>query len=365
MRTVDVIENGIVCSYPDRLFGYYAWPSIARMDDGTLIVVSSGERIGHLCFGGKTTMFISKNDGKTWLGPVIVNDTPLDDRDAGILSLGGSTLLLTWFNLEGKYVPRYAKAKEEMNAQQRAFVDANTMNYSAQLDAAEAGSFCKMSFDGGITWSKAHRIPASAPHGPALLSDGTLLLIGKEFHNKEDEGQILVCMSADKGITWKTITEIPIPEDTKRNNFFEPHAVELPDHRLIGLLRYQHSADSKNYEPFTVFQTESADGGNTWTTAHDIGCCGSPPHVLLHSSRTLVCVYGRRKEPFGESVMLSYDGGNTWDIDLTLFSGAPSPDLGYPASVELADGSIMTVYYQKKKSNEPCSLLFTRWRLPE
>ncbi|MEG0766747.1 MAG: hypothetical protein RR482_03435 [Clostridia bacterium] len=50
-------------------------------------------------------------------------------------------------------------------------------------------------------------------------------------------------------------------------------------------------------------------------------------------------------------------------MDQMLCDEAPDGDLGYPASVELADGSILTVYYQRQKGDRHCSLCFTRWRL--
>ena len=38
-------ENGVVCRVPDSPFGYFGWPSIARMADGTLAVAASGRAI--------------------------------------------------------------------------------------------------------------------------------------------------------------------------------------------------------------------------------------------------------------------------------------------------------------------------------
>lgn len=369
MKNVKILDKGYVCRNPESLFGYSAWPSVERLPDGTLIAVASGMRMSHLCFCGKTTMYISRDDGRTWLGPVIVNDTPLDDRDAGILHLGGSKLLLTWFNLETKYLPRYIGARDRLSPQQQTIFDAMTMNYSDALNEQYAGSFCRLSCDGGVTWGEAHRLPVTAPHGPAKLRDGRLLVLGKDFVNKEPErnggGAIYACASSDEGVTWQTLAVIPIPEGTHVNNYFEPHVIEMPDGKLIGHIRYQHWAEYNKFEPFTIFQTESTDGGNTWTEARDLGCCGSPPHLLLHSSGTLISVYGRRAKPFGESAMFSDDGGKTWDMDYVIDTDAPSDDLGYPASAELADGSILTVYYQKPAVDEPCTIMYTRWQLPE
>ncbi len=42
-------SHGIVCRLPDEMFGYFGWPSVARLDDGTLMVASSGLRIAHIC----------------------------------------------------------------------------------------------------------------------------------------------------------------------------------------------------------------------------------------------------------------------------------------------------------------------------
>ena len=38
-------------------------------------------------------------------------------------------------------------------------------------------------------------------------------------------------------------------------------------------------------------------------------------------------------------------------------------DRGYPATCELDDGTLMTVYYQKQHPGENCSILYTRWKL--
>ena len=42
--------------------------------------------------------------------------------------------------------------------------------------------------------------------------------------------------------------------------------------------------------------------------------------------------------------MISTDDGQTWEQAIVLRDDGPDGDLGYPASVELADGSILTAY---------------------
>ena len=49
-------EHGVVADYADEFFGYFGWPTVTRMGDGTLIVSSSGLRNYHVCpFGRRSS----------------------------------------------------------------------------------------------------------------------------------------------------------------------------------------------------------------------------------------------------------------------------------------------------------------------
>jgi Neuraminidase (sialidase) len=144
-------------------------------------------------------------------------------------------------------------------------------------------------------------------------------------------------------------------------DLWEPHAVEVSNDTLIALVRYNNSADkSDGY----LQQSESYDGGKTWSVLHQTPLFGYPPHMLKLSNGNILAVYGVRKQPYSERACLSKDGGKTWDIkNEILLSQGPSGDLGYPASVELDDGSILTIYYQIDQPGEKTCLMGTRWKL--
>jgi hypothetical protein len=93
---------------------------------------------------------------------------------------------------------------------------------------------------------------------------------------------------------------------------------------------------------------------------------GLPPHLIRLADGKLVTVYGRRfNDPgFGEFACISDDGGKTWDIANEI-SLAPSHcyDLGYPASCVLANGDILTVFYQQPGLGQLPCLMATRWRV--
>lgn len=357
-------EHGVVCRIRGESFGYFGWPSIARTEDGTLLVASSGLRSEHVCPWGKTVLNTSRDDGMTWSWPRIINDSPIDDRDAGIICLGGERLLVSWFTSDTRQYP--------VPPDDRAFgVEAWTGTIAGWTDKTMErwlGSWVMLSDNAGQTWSEPFRSPVTAPHGPILLSDGDLLYLGKEFTDPRSEGRIAAARSSDGGRTWNMAGVVPLHEGTTPANYHEPHVVELPSGKLTGMIRVER------FEPedreaglvnFGLFGTESTDGGKTWTAAAPTGVYGSPPHLIRHSSGVIVCVYGYRAPGFGQRVMLSYDDGATWDTDWIIRDDGPGGDLGYPASVEMDDGSMFTIYYQNIPGDAKCSLLWSRWKLPE
>ena len=90
-------EHGEACAMVNDRFGYFGWPTVGRMEDGTLVAVASGMRSYHVCPYGRTVFLRSRDEGRTWTSPRVIHDSPFDDRDAGIISLGGRKLLVAWF----------------------------------------------------------------------------------------------------------------------------------------------------------------------------------------------------------------------------------------------------------------------------
>ncbi len=358
-------EHGIVCDLPHERLGYFGWPSVARRDDGMLVVAASGLRYDHVCPWGKTVLFFSPDDGRTWSIPRILNDTPLDDRDAGILSLGGKKLLVSWFILDVRNHFDYAIKNFKLDAEEQARWRTVFDTWTDEVVGKWQGSWVRTSVD-SEAWSDFIRVPVSAPHGPILLRNGEIFYLGKQWDmpGRKAEGFIVACKSSDGGQTWKELGVVPIPADTKPDNYHEPHVVELPSGKLIGHIRFEDN-QNPNYIHFSLFQTESEDAGLTWTKARPLGIYGSPPHLIRHSSGDLICTYSYRKPPLGHRVMISRDDGKTWDADWILRDDAPPRDHGYPCSVELPDHSIFTVYYQRASHEyKNCGLLWSRWKLP-
>ena len=60
--------------------------------------------------------------------------------------------------------------------------------------------------------------------------------------------------------------------------------------------------------------------------------------------------------------MFSRDEGETWDVDNIILDQEINFDLGYPCSVALNDGSILTVYYAHLDENSPAVIMQVIWK---
>ena len=361
--------HGTVAAFPREFFGYFGWPTLTRMADGTLLAAASGLRNAHVCPFGRNVICSSHDDGASWTSPRVINDSPLDDRDTGVIEIGEGTFLLSWFSTDNRDMLEKAPAADRARWLQ------GLAGVTDEKAARGVGSWICTSADQGENWTAPVRVPVNAPHGPIRLSSGELLYLGKDFTPGSegvfgDSGAIFAARSTDFGTTWEQLGEVPLIPGTAEANYHEAHVVELADGRLLGLVRLENSAGLPKLEThqlidFSMVQSMSDDRGRTWTEAEPLNFHGCPPHLMLHSSDTLVCVYGFRQEPYGERAMISRDGGESWDCHYIIRDDAPDGDLGYPSSVELADESLLTLYYQKPESREDkCALLWSRWKLP-
>ena len=98
-----------------------------------------------------------------------------------------------------------------------------------------------------------------------------------------------------------------------------------------------------------LWETYSDDNGKTWIDVYKTSIWGFPPHLLQLSDGRVLCTYGYRRAPFGQRACISNDG-ITWDVknEIILRDDAYNGDLGYPASLEVEPGKILTIYYQPR-----------------
>jgi sialidase-1 len=344
---------GVVSLRPNH---YHGWPTLARRRNGQLLLVCSGGRESHVCPFGQVELMRSDDDGKTWTFPRVLLDLAIDDRDVGILETARDTLLATTFSsLAYEYQFNNGNINKWDAARQARWRGAHNRISTAERKA-QLGTWMLRSTDGGVTWSTPYDSIVNSPHGPIQLADGRQLYAGKDLWKS---GQwIGVCESTDDGRSWKKLAQIPTRAGDDPSEYHELHAVEATNGTIVVQIRNNNPANRSE-----TLQTESPDGGKTWSVPHPIGVWGLPSHLLRLRDGRLLMSYGYRRKPFGNQARISTDHGKTWGEPVTISGDGANGDLGYPSTVELQDGTLLTAWYEQMSSRPRAVLRLAKWSL--
>lgn len=367
----EILQSQVIHKNPGR---YVAWPTIGKTVNGELLVAFSGDRDGHVCPFGKTFLIRSDDDGYTWSTPELINDTPMDDRDAGLCVCPDGSLIVSWFTTwrnpqDPTLTPEWRAHLEKITADQ---IEQWTQPDAIDSSLVRRGQWIRRSLDNGSTWEEPIAVPVSAPCGPNILAGDRLVYVGNEGYRRTDRSSSIACIeSRDSGRTWTTLSHISMfpdapPSDPDGVRYLgEPHVVEVTPGHLLAMARHEEQPYVEGRTTGRLWQFESDDGGKNWTTPRETEIQGKPPHLLRLQDGRILVSYGYRHSPYGERACISSDGGKIWDCEneIILRDDAPNDDLGYPATIECADDSLLTVYYQRQRLDEKPCIMTTRWRI--
>ena len=333
---------------------YHGWPTLASRRDGELLLAYSGGREAHVCPFGRVEMMRSRDGGRSWSWPQVIFDSPIDDRDAGVLEIRSGSLLATTFTslaYEAALKAASGWTREKLDRWQAADLRTTPEQRRELLD-----TWMLRSTDSGLTWSSPYRVPVNSPHGPTLLADGRLLYAGKQLWQPGQK--VGVCESTDDGATWRWLADIPVRAGDSVTEYHELHAVEASDGRVIAHIRNHNPRNQGE-----TLQTESTDGGRTWSAPHPIGVWGLPSHLLRLRDGRLLMSYGYRRAPFGNQARISRDSGANWSAPIVISDDGSGGDLGYPSTAELGEGKLLTVWYELLKDSAHAVLRQARWSI--
>jgi hypothetical protein len=345
---------------------YIGWPTLGRLRDGRLLAVCSGGREHHVCPFGQVQMLESRDEGETWSWARTLVDGQLDDRDAGVLQTPAGTLLVNWFTSTAwehllRDVP---EAFAKLPADEQAEWKRRLVPVTPEVRRRELGCWAIRSTDGGVTWSGKIDTIANSPHGPCMLRDGRILYVGRRRFIDEINPyggpfceQLGASVSDDDGLSWRWIGNISAMPGHSVHQYHEAHAVQSADGRVIAHLR-NHNEPHK----FHMLQTESSDGGVTWSEPRSLGFYGYPPHLLRLEDGRLMTTFGRRLDPKGNQISLSEDHGRTWSEPVSINTDSQG-DLGYPSTVQLGGNRFATLWYDTPAGATQTVLRLARWTL--
>ncbi len=191
------------------------------------------------------------------------------------------------------------------------------------------------SSDQGRTWTRQsmawpHDL---VPFGDVIRMGGRLLAVPMY----DGKANSLLFFSDDDGRTWGK------PALIGQGQYNETAVLRLRADRWLAALRTVSGA---------IDLFVSADEGQSWTRSQALTPPSHHPgHLLRLVDGRLLLTYGiREKSPGGApdyalGVRFSKDEGRSWGAPARILSLSRSTDGGYPSTVQLGDGTLVTAYY--------------------
>ena len=153
-----------------------------------------------------------------------------------------------------------------------------------------------------------------------------------------------------------------------RDGYTETDILQVADGHWLAVCRtladYAHPDDPLGAASVTLFRGDTEAGH--WERIRPLTLPSQHPGNLLalQDGRILFTCGSRIYGLQGVIVKVSEDGGATWGGDRVLVSALTMGDCGYPSTVQLEDGTLVTAYYA---SNAPLHrnyhMAVIRWRL--
>ena len=348
------------------------YPRLERLAGGRLVAGVPLDTATDYFAGGRLCVLVSADGGATW-APTEDASLPLNwpgsstrerwDRATCVLPDGA------WFGTGAVGWQAWPAARRaEAEAEGRFVTPRHPPGEPALIGVGTNTLYVQRSNDAGRTWTRREvELPRAGwtlglPRH-VTLHDGTILLPLRQRSRDARSGQVLIARvtpgGADAG---DRLRVYPVPRDLEGAVGSEAALAAVGRDRVLALIR----ADGTRGGSGHLLASWSEDGGRCWTLPVATDIWGRPPHLLPLADGRLLCTYGHQRAPLGVQAVVSADGGETWDTAhrVVVAGDGASDELGYhPMSVQLDDASIYTAYYDRAGDGVPYSV-GVRWRLP-
>ena len=204
------------------------------------------------------------------------------------------------------------------------------------------------SSDGGRTWQRSfdlelpEGLPYLIPFGDIVRMEGRMLAApfyeedgdwNTDARPEKRQGTAYVLFSKDDGRTWGDGAVIG------SDDYNETSILRLRADRWLAALR--------TYVDGHLELFVSEDEGRNWRNAGPLTMPSHhPAHLMRLADGRILLTYGiREKDHQGVGRRISDDEGKTWKAPTRIVNLEASTDGGYPATVQLPDGTLVTAYY--------------------
>lgn len=308
-----------------------AWPNLTKLDDGS-IHASIFNQPSHARMEGSVEVWSSDDGGLFWKksGVAAAHDRGTNRMNvaAGKNGKGALVVIASGWQLKPGET---ADARLELVGVLQAWVS--------------------ISNDGGRKWKTyKHGFPEAEkgmtefiPFGDVLEArDGSLRVLAYAQSLDKAVNKVSMFRSDDQGKNWRWVSHLS--DASGATEFAGGHNETAffqtgPTTWIAAARRWKAGA------AMDLFISE--DDGASWQYLRQLTEESQHPgHITALSNGDLLLTYGNRiPGEYGVAVKLSKDQGKTWSDEYLVVDDLKSRDCGYPSSVELPDGSIMTAYY--------------------
>jgi hypothetical protein len=317
-----------------------AWPNLTLLPDGAMVALIFNQPC-HGTWEGDVECWASTDGGQLWeRRSVVTAHEPGTNRFNLAAGLAHDGALVTIINGAAP-VPPVGMPREQ-----------KPYRFLPNL-------VCR-SYDGGRSWTstESFTLPDGTteviPFGDIERSpDGTLGVTGYTWRGGESNNALFF-RSHDDGRTWREAVTIGA------DDYNETDILSLGDGRWLAAARTLRDG---HLELFA-----STDGGQSWARQLPLTLPRQhPAHLLRLGDGRILITYGiRNRGLYGIGARLSPDEGQSWGPPIVLVDLEDATDGGYPSSVQLADGTIVTAYYANRvRAHRRYHMGIVRWQADE
>ena len=285
---------------------------------------------GHKIHPGGARVYIykvSRDGGRTW-GPEMLSRPEVAEGAMFTALRGGGVL-----KMSGQATPSKEGGKGGLEVTRVLFSD-DFQHYEIEK--------ARVSLPGAVMHTKwAKFYPVFDKGKMVQLSNGDLLATMYGNLKGDTRYRTLLVQSSDSGRSWEYHATVaygpndPHPELVGEYcGYCEPSLAQLPDGKLLCMMRTQGTHIPPNYRP--MYSSWSGDVGKTWTkpTPTRPHLKNVWPTLAVLDNGVVACIYGRP----GVHVVFSTDQGHTWGHRVTfteLNTAPPTGEVGISAYGDL------------------------------
>ena len=318
-----------------------AWPNLTLMPDNRIVATIFNQPC-HGRWEGDVECWVSSDEGRQWqlLGVPAPHEPGTNRMNVAAGLAHDGTLIV----LASGWDDKAPRGEEEPPA-----------GFSTVL----APWVCRATAD-GRSWERTENvampegIPPLIPFGDIVRSpEGTLGVSGYSWH-ESDRNSAYLLRSRDGGHTWG-----------------EPVVIGADDYNETDLLCLDEKhwlAAARTLQDGHLDLFVSEDAGFTWTCQGPLTLPRQhPAHLLELMDGRILLVHGIRNQGlYGVGARLSEDRGKTWSAPMLLVDLEDATDGGYPSSVQMKDGTIVTAYYCNRiRAHHRYHMGVLRWQAEE